>query len=211
MRTSIESLKIAGSAVALLGAVALGGCGGAASDENIGTESSALSSKHAPTLPDPALAVPAGNRLAFRWDAIGVQIYACSAVGAGYGWVFKAPEANLFGRHGHVAGKHYAGPTWEANDGSTVVAAKVAGTTPDATAIPWLLLGAVSHAGDGRMTEITFVQRLETAGGLAPASGCDATSLGSLSRVPYTATYFFSAAQPAPGHHDDGDDDGDDD
>jgi Protein of unknown function (DUF3455) len=203
MRTTFASFQIAGSALVVLSAVALGGCGGAAGDDaNVDTETSALSaeSKHGPTLPDPALAVPAGNRLAFHLDAIGVQIYTCSVVGAGYGWVFKAPEANLYGRHGHVVGTHYAGPTWEAKDGSTVVGAKLAAATPDPTAIPWLLLGAVSHAGDGRMTKITFIQRLETTAGLAPATGCDAASVGSLARVPYTATYFFY--KPQASHHD---------
>jgi hypothetical protein len=138
--------------------------------------------------------VPAGNRLAFHFDAIGVQIYACSAVTAGYAWVFKAPEATLYNNGGHVAGKHYVGPTWEANDGSTVVGAKIAAATPDPTAIPWLLLGAVSHAGDGRMTDVTYIQRLETTGGIAPASGCDATTVGASARVPYTATYYFYEA-----------------
>jgi hypothetical protein len=94
-----------------------------------------------------------------------------------------------------VAGKHYAGPTWQASDGSTVVGARVAGATPDPTAIPWLLLRATSHAGAGEMTEVTYIQRVATTGGLAPAEGCTPASLGAVARVPYTASYCLSEAR----------------
>ncbi len=214
MRTMIDSIKLVGSAVVSLAAVALGGCGGEVAPQNtIGTEASALSheSSHCvPPLPSPALAVPAGNKLERNLDAVGVQIYACTANTTGFGWVFTAPEATLYGHHGHVAGKHYVGPTWEANDGSTVVGAKVAASAPDPTAIPWLLLRAVSHAGVGRMDDVTFIQRLETAGGLAPAGGCDATTIGAVARVPYTATYYFYKADDDAGEHAGGGDGHDD-
>ena len=77
----------------------------------------------APDVPA-ALAVPAGNKVAFRAFAAGVQIYEWS----GSAWVFIAPEAALFadaGNHGEVA-IHYVGPTWESESGSTVVGARVA-------------------------------------------------------------------------------------
>jgi len=109
-------------------------------------------------------------------------------------WVFTAPEATLYEQREEVAGTHYAGPTWEALDGSTVVAARAAAATPDPTAIPWLLLRAVSHGGAGTMSRVTYVQRVATTGGLAPSSGCDAAAVGTVSRVPYTATYCFSEA-----------------
>jgi hypothetical protein len=98
-------------------------------------------------------------------------------------------------RNGQPAGKHYAGPTWESLDGSLVVGARVAGASPDPSAIPWLLLRAVSHAGDGVMDEVTFIQRVVTHGGLAPADGCSASNTGDLARVPYTATYCFYEPQ----------------
>jgi hypothetical protein len=146
-------------------------------------------------LPTTDLAVPAGNRLVRQLEAVGVQVYTCTAAPAGAAWVFTGPEATLQSRQGEAAGKHYAGPTWEALDGSKVVGAKVAGATPDPAAIPWLLLRATSHAGAGEMTEVTYIQRIATTGGLAPAEGCTPASLGAVARVPYTASYCFSQAR----------------
>jgi Protein of unknown function (DUF3455) len=144
----------------------------------------------------PALEVPRGHKLRFSNDAIGVQIYGCDATATGYGWVFRAPEADLYGHNGKRAGTHYAGPTWESNDGSKVVAVKVAeAPAADPSAIPLLLLGAASHVGRGRMTDVTYIQRLETAGGKAPVAGCDATHLGETVRVGYTAAYHFYEAR----------------
>jgi Protein of unknown function (DUF3455) len=147
------------------------------------------------TLPSPTLAVPAGNVPEFFYDAKGVQIYACLSTATGFGWVFQAPEATLFDRRGRIAGKHYAGPTWAANDGSTVVGSKIASFAPDPTSIPWLLLAAASHTGAGRMSSVSYVQRLETTGGTAPATGCDGAHVGDTARVDYTATYFFYEAR----------------
>jgi hypothetical protein len=155
-----------------------------------------------PTAPSPcraglpgALAAPAGNELAFELRAIGVQVYACNATRGAPAWTFQAPEATLTGPDGQAAGKHFAGPTWEGTDGSRVVGAKVAAATPDPAAIPWLLLGAASHAGGGRMAEVTFVQRVATSGGNAPAGGCDASHVGEAARVPYRAAYCFYRAR----------------
>jgi hypothetical protein len=142
-----------------------------------------------------AIAVPDGNKFAFSFHAEGVQIYKCTLNGSSASWVFQAPQADLFGNHHHFVGTHYAGPTWEFIDGSSVVGSKVAAATPDPTAIPWLLLKAVSHDGDGRMAEVTYVQRLETVGGLAPATGCDAAHADTIANVDYTATYAFYRAQ----------------
>jgi Protein of unknown function (DUF3455) len=161
--------------------------------EPLESESDELSAACLPHVPPP-LAVPAGQRLAFANDAVGVQIYGCDATANGYDWVFRAPEANLYGHKGRLAGTHYAGPTWEANDGSTVAATKLAEVAVP-NAIPWLLLGAVSHAGKGRMTDVTYIHRLDTTAGKAPASGCDASHVGETARVDYTATYYFYEAR----------------
>lgn len=139
----------------------------------------------------PVLAVPAGNKLAFVYDAVGVQIYGCDSTATGYVWVFRAPEATLYGPRGKLAGTHYAGPTWQSNDGSTVVAAKLAEYPADSGSIPWLLLGATTHGGQGRMSNVAFIQRLETTAGKAPVTGCDAAHVGETARVDYTATYYF--------------------
>ena len=58
-------------------------------------------------------------------------------------------------------------------------------------AIPWLLLRAVAHSGPGLFSEVTYIQRLETVGGTAPASGCDASTVGAQARIAYQARYVF--------------------
>jgi hypothetical protein len=144
--------------------------------------------EHVPHIP-PELAVPEGNHLAFVWFAEGVQIYDCKpGADAAPAWVFRAPEAELYNVLGWHAGKHYAGPTWEALDGSTVVGARVNGVTVDADSIPWLLLEAKTHAGSGKMSNVTYVQRLFTHGGNAPGGAC---TLGASVEVDYSALYAF--------------------
>jgi len=142
----------------------------------------------------PATLVPADGRLVERVAARGVQIYECKANAAGgQAWAFVAPEAELFDAQGRPIGKHYAGPHWEALDGSKIVGSvKTRADAPDASAIPWLLLDAKSVGGDGRFSKVTSVQRINTVGGLAPATQpCDAKSLGAKSRVSYTADYVM--------------------
>lgn len=180
------------SYVVMMLLAAMGGCAAAdPAEQGAEIDGAAAALRYrSPEVPA-ALAVPEGNRLAFLFDATGVQIYACQANATGYGWVFVAPEAELFKSSGRLAGTHYAGPTWEALDGSTVVAARVAGYVDDPTAIPWLLLNAVSHTGEGKMAKVSFIQRLETAGGLAPTTGCDADHVGAQAAIDYTATYYF--------------------
>lgn len=122
----------------------------------------------------------------------GVQIYACKASGSSYAWVLKAPDATLADAKGRVIARHFAGPSWQANDGSTVVGESVnVSPSPDAGAIPWLVLRAKSHAGNGEMATVQYIVRERTEGGLAPASGCDAGHAGKEVRVPYSAVYLF--------------------
>jgi hypothetical protein len=141
-----------------------------------------------------ALKAPADQVLALELQANGVQIYECRASKddpARFEWVFKAPEANLLDASGKPAGKHYAGPTWEAPDGSKVVGeVKAKDTSRSAGSIPWLLLGAKSVSGDGLFGRVKSIQRLNTTGGAAPASASPAQA-GQEARVPYTATYLF--------------------
>jgi hypothetical protein len=137
-----------------------------------------------------SLQVPAGNMLAFHVYARGVQIYRWN----GASWEFVAPMATLFADadyHGQV-GIHYAGPTWESNSGSKVVAASPIRCFPDPTSIPWLRLQTASTNGPGIFSSVTYVQRVNTTGGLAPtASG---SSIGEAVEVPYTAEYYFYRA-----------------
>jgi len=98
-----------------------------------------------PVIPE-NLKAPTTQILSLEARAVGVQIYTCNARKddpTRFEWVFKAPEADLFDTAGKKIGKHYAGPTWEANDGSKVVGElKTKADSPDANAIPWLLLSA---------------------------------------------------------------------
>ena len=127
--------------------------------------------------------------------AKGVQIYECrmskSQPGA-YEWAFVGPEAELFDTTGKSIGRHYAGPHWEAVDGSKVVAKLVErADAPKAGDIPWLLLGARSVGRDGAFSKVTSIQRVNTVGGVAPRAGCSEGNAGTPARVPYTADYYF--------------------
>lgn len=122
----------------------------------------------------------------------GVQIYTCKPAATTYAWTLKAPEATLSDTKGNVIGKHFAGPSWQAADGSTVVGEALnASPSPDAAAIPWIVLHAKSHAGNGVMTNIAYVVRTRTEGGVAPVTGCDASHADAEVRVPYSAVYLF--------------------
>jgi hypothetical protein len=109
-------------------------------------------------------------------------------------WTFREPAAVLYGRGHRPVGIHFRGPTFESFDGSSVTGALDASTPArDASrAIPWLLLRAVANQGDGVLGQVDFVQRLETRGGVAPASPCDPAK-DSTTAVPYRARYVFYA------------------
>jgi len=137
---------------------------------------------------------PANEHLLLQVHAKGDQIYLCKADGGQFAWTLKAPDAQLFDKDGKPFGKHFAGPSWEANDGSRVTGKAVANSpSPDADSIPWLLVTVVSRNGDGKLMRVTSIQRVNTKGGKAPASGCDAAHAGQEVRAPYTADYVFFA------------------
>lgn len=145
----------------------------------------------APTIPD-ALQAPAGERLLEVVAARGVQIYECRAKAgaAGNEWAFVAPEAELLDGQGRQVGKHYAGPHWEATDGSRIKGSvKAKADAPQAGAIPWLLLTTQTAGPSGRYAGVTSIQRIRTVGGVAPAAACGADELGHQAKVPYTADY----------------------
>jgi len=139
-----------------------------------------------------ALAVPAGAKLVVRFHATGAQVYACTNAGGQTSWVLARPDATLTDASGAAAGTHGAGPSWKSKDGSAVVGKKLAqAPAPEAGAVPWLLLGATSTSGAGQLTGVTFVQRVATKGGVAPATGCDVTHVGAEVRSNYSADYYF--------------------
>jgi hypothetical protein len=135
------------------------------------------------------LAPPQESRLLGSYPAKGVQIYVCRVKGGANEWNFKAPEAELVDAQGRPFAKHYAGPTWEAPDGSKIVGKILANEpAPKAGAIPWLLLSTESPAS-GVLAGVRFVQRVNTAGGVGPTGACP--TAGIEQRVDYTADYIF--------------------
>jgi hypothetical protein len=143
------------------------------------------------------LRVPEGLALVLHAAARGAQIYTCkpkAAEPASFEWALKAPEADLFDPSGAKIGRHYGGPTWENNDGSVVVGEVVQRSAVQGS-IPWLLLRAKSTDGSGAFTGVKYIQRLDTVGGVAPSSGCDAAAAGSETRVEYSASYDFYGAR----------------
>lgn len=148
-----------------------------------------------------SLKVPSNQTLSVKASGVGVQIYECRADKINpskFGWVFKSPEADLFDSADNQIGKHYAGPTWESNDGSKVVGVVEAlYNSPDTSSIPWLLLRAKSNSGSGVFSRIASIQRVDTVGGAAPAEGCGKEQAGTEIRVPYKARYYFYIATPS--------------
>lgn len=137
---------------------------------------------------------PPTETLLLQVHAKGDQVYVCKAEGAQFTWTLKAPEAQLFAKDGKLFGKHFAGPSWQANDGSRVTGKAAANApSPDPDSIPWLLVTVVSRSGEGVLARVTSIQRLNTKGGKASTSGCDNAHLGQESRVPYSADYLFFA------------------
>jgi hypothetical protein len=139
-----------------------------------------------PSVPDP-LQVLDGSKVFLIGHAVGVQIYSCN----GTDWSFVAPRANLFDDQGELIITHFAGPTWQAKDGSMVVGHAEASVSVDPTAIPVLRLSAASTT-PGQLGSTTNIQRIAPTGGLAPpAADCNAIRAGAVAEVPYTADYYF--------------------
>ena len=142
-----------------------------------------------------ALRAPAGQGAFLVAFAKGVQIYECVAKAdtpAAFEWKLSGPEAVLADASGKPIGKHFAGPTWQANDGSAVVGevrARDAG--PSASAIPWLLLAAKNTTGNGLLSATKSIQRVDTVGGIAPVDPCGAAQAKQVARVAYSAKYYF--------------------
>jgi hypothetical protein len=149
---------------------------------------------------DPALydltvvAVPDGNVLLFKARAKGVQIYPCDPATHKFGAAH--PDAILVTHKGHII-KHTAGPMWTAADGSFVTGTKVQSVpAPAEDAIPWLLLSTTpGGTPDGMLSNVTYIQRVYTEHGNAPAHGCDEDDAGKETPVFYEAEYYFYASE----------------
>lgn len=157
----------------------------------------------------PVLDVPAGNEAYLKAAAVGTQNYLCLPSG----WTFLGPQATLFvdlpwGRRGAIRQQiatHFLSPnpaeggaprpTWESSfDTSTVWATPVASSSDSSGpgSIPWLLLEVAGAAkgpiGGFALSETTYIQRVNTYGGLMPTTVC---AVGMRAFVPYTADYIF--------------------
>jgi hypothetical protein len=150
----------------------------------------ALAGPPSPTgLPD-QIQVGDGNKVFLIGHGVGVQIYTCD----GSVWSSAVPRANLYNDNGKLIISHFAGPSWQAADGSKAVGTVVDKVTVDESAIPWVLLSVKTTPGpDGdRLVDTSFIQRLDTTGGLTPAAeDCNAATANTVVEVPYTAEYVF--------------------
>ena len=148
-------------------------------------------------LPD-AVKVPAGNKVAMETVGVGQITYECrdkkDAAGQ-FEWVFVGPDAALNDRSGKKIGKYFGPPaTWENMDGSKVTATQVAVAPAGAGNIPSQLVKANPAMGAGAMMGVTYIQRVATKGGVAPAMACDMGSKGKKEIVNYQADYIFYKA-----------------
>ena len=138
---------------------------------------------------EPAAIAAPGETIVATLHAEGAQVYECKAGNDGkLAWAFREPIATLV-LDGKTVGRHYAGPSWEHADGSAVVG-KAVGNAPGKSAgdIPWLKLEVTAHRGNGVLSGVTTVQRINTAGGVH-AGACD--KAGAFHSAPYAADYVF--------------------
>jgi hypothetical protein len=161
------------------------------------TPAFAFDNSNGPVLPEQcsSIRVQEGNKLAFHAYAKGVQIYKWNLLTQK--WDLLAPRAGLFAEENYFGeiGSHYGGPTWESKSGSKVEGRRVLGTgcTPDPTAVACILLSSVRTEGALILSKITFIQRVNTTGGLAPSE--PGLVDGETTEVPYTAEYYFYKAE----------------
>ncbi|MGF6595960.1 hypothetical protein P3T23_000667 [Paraburkholderia sp. GAS448] len=144
-----------------------------------------------PAVPS-ALKPADAQRTVASLTASGVQIYVCKRdQNNQLAWAFKSPQADLYDGSGKLVVKHYAGPSWEAPDGSKITGKVLqqAPNTGEPGSIPLLLLQATNAGGPGLLGSVRYVQRLNTRGGIAPPQPC--TQEGQEGRSPYLADYVF--------------------
>ncbi|OJV14955.1 MAG: hypothetical protein BGO21_20025 [Dyadobacter sp. 50-39] len=139
-----------------------------------------------------------GYERAATYYAVGVQKYRAQVKdGPGpvqYQWVFAGPEADLYDASNAKIGSHYAGPTWKLTAPGHLIAgqafspARTFSKNPDS--IDWLLLGnKTGQEPTGTFQGVTFIFRIATTGGKAPAT--QPADPAATADVPYTAVYRF--------------------
>ena len=142
-----------------------------------------------------AVQVPAGQRVAMETVGVGQITYECRAkkdMAGQFEWVFAGPDARLLDRGGRQVGRYYGPPaTWESLDGSKLTATQLAVAPGGSGNIPLQLVRANPAMGAGAMQGVTYIQRVATQGGVAPAATCGAANVGSRQIVNYQADYIF--------------------
>lgn len=142
-----------------------------------------------------AVQVPAGHKVFWETVGVGEITYECRAKAGAMGqfeWVFVGPDAKLNGRDGKQVGKYYGPPaTWESMDGTKLTGAQVAVAPAAAGSIPLQLVKANPAMGTGMVAGTTYIQRVATMGGVAPAMACTAGNTGTKQIVKYQADYIF--------------------
>lgn len=143
-------------------------------------------------VPD-AVKAPAGHKAAMTLKGAGDLTYECKTNAAGaMEWTFAGPMATLTDtKTNQAVGKYYGGPTWEAMDGSKVTGKQQAVAPSSAGNIPMQLVKAEPAMGKGMMEGVTYIQRVNTKGGVAPSDACGAANAGAKTTVPYQADYVF--------------------
>ena len=166
-----------------------------------------------PPLPPDLDEVPPPHKVAFVGHAVGTQNYVCLPSGSGVAWALFTPQATLFRENGQQLTTHFFSQNpnpadnfairtaWQDSRDSSTVWGRATDSSTDANfvapgAIPWLTIAQAGvqegPLGVDRMTAITFIQRLNTVGGVAPPTGCSvSTDVGKRAFVPYLADYFF--------------------
>jgi hypothetical protein len=189
---SVPRLKM----LAMMGAVmtvAMSGCSSTASKNDTMAPKMASAYSQA-SLPD-AVKVPAGHSVVLETVGVGTITYQCRAkanMAGQFEWVFVGPDAVLNSRAGKSIGKYYGPPaTWESADGSKITGAQVAVSPAPSGNIPLQLVKANPAMGEGAMKGISFIQRVQTKGGVAPSSVCDAKTVDSKQIVNYQSDYIF--------------------
>ena len=144
-------------------------------------------------LPEPVRA-PVGQKMMMRANGVGDITYECREkkdMAGQYEWAFVGPVATLYAADRNTVGKYYAGPTWESSDGSKITGKQVAVAPAGAGNIPLQLVKAEPAMGAGAMSGVSYIQRVNTKGGVAPSAACDDNAKGKRQTVAYEADYVF--------------------
>lgn len=159
--------------------------------------SSAMANVDNAALPEP-VRVPDGHVQKAWTVGIGEVTYACREKAdqpGSHAWTFVVPAATLYDAARKPVGTYYGGPTWESMDGSKVTGKQVAIAPAAPGNLPLQLVKANPSTGNGQMADVSYIQRLKTIGGAAPAQPCDMANLGKEMKVAYQADYVFYTAR----------------